>query len=155
MESADVLHELSESARTRDGERMARLFCEDGVYHDVFYGAFRGREAIADLVNRRFYESAEDLRWEMLDPVSDGATIYARYLFSYKSLLPEAKGRRAMFEGVSILRMRGDLIAEYREVANTAPGLVDMSFAPERIALIFKRQGDALKARPEMAKHLV
>jgi hypothetical protein len=154
MEAADVVREISESAQTRDGARMARLFCEDGVYHDVFYGAFRGHAEIADLVNRRFYESADELRWEMIDPVSDGTTTYARYLFSYRSTLPEAKGNRAMFEGVSILRMRGGLVAEYREVANTAPGFVDMRFAPERIALICKRQGDALKARPEAAKHL-
>jgi hypothetical protein len=30
-----------------------------------------------------------------------------------------------------------------------------MNFAPERIAKIVARQGVALKARPEMARHLV
>jgi hypothetical protein len=30
-----------------------------------------------------------------------------------------------------------------------------MNFAPERIAKIFAKQGAALKARPEMARHLV
>lgn len=154
MEAAETFREIAESVHARDGARMSRLFCEDGVYHDVFYGAFRGREAIADMVNRRFYEGAEDFRWEMLDPVSDGTTAYARYLFSYESLLPEAKGRRVMFEGVSILKLRGGLVAEYREVANSAPAFVDMGFAPERIALIVKRQGDELKGRAEMQKHL-
>jgi hypothetical protein len=33
-------------------------------------------------------------------------------------------------------------------------GFVDMNFAPERIAKIVAKQGAALKARPEMARHL-
>ena len=154
MDPAHVLGEICESVATRDGARMARLFCEDGVYHDVFYGAFRGREAIADLVNQRFYETAEDFRWEMVDPVFDGHTLYARYLFSYRSKLPEANGGRAMFEGVSILRIRDGLVAEYREVASTATAFADMNFTPGRVALIIKREADALKRRPEMARHL-
>jgi hypothetical protein len=69
--------------------------------------------------------------------------------------LPEAKGARAMFEGVAIMTLRGGKIAEYHEVANTAPAFVDLNFAPERIAKIFAKQGAALKARPEMQRHLV
>jgi hypothetical protein len=60
-----------------------------------------------------------------------------------------------MFEGVAIMTLREGKIALYHEVANTAPGFVDMNFAPERIARIFAKQGAALKARPEMARHLV
>ena len=88
-------------------------------------------------------------------PVSDGKTLYARYTFSYRSTLPEAEGARAMFEGVSIMQLRDGKIAEYHEVANTAPAFVDIKFAPERIAKIVAKQGAALKARPEMKRHLV
>jgi hypothetical protein len=59
-----------------------------------------------------------------------------------------------MFEGVAIMKLSGGKILEYHEVANTAPGFVDMNFAPERIAKIIARQGAALKARPEMRRHL-
>jgi len=59
-----------------------------------------------------------------------------------------------MFEGVSIMRLRDGLIAEYHEVANTAPAFIDLNFAPERIAKIVGRQGAALKARDEMRMHL-
>jgi hypothetical protein len=90
----------------------------------------------------------------MHDPVSDGATLYARYTFSYRSILPEAKGARAMFEGVAIMRLRDGKIAEYHEVANTSPAFVDLNFAPERIAKIVGKQGAELKARPEMKRHL-
>ena len=129
------------------------MFTEDGVYHDVFYGAFAGRQRIAEMIDDWFYRTATDFRWDMHDPVCDGRTLYARYTFSYKSLLPEAQGRRAMFEGVAIMRLRDGLIAEYSEVANTGTGFVDMNFAPERIAKILARQASALRARPEMARH--
>jgi hypothetical protein len=41
------------------------------------------------------------LRCDMHAPVSDGKTLHARYTFSYRSTPPEAKGARAMFEGVA------------------------------------------------------
>jgi len=59
-----------------------------------------------------------------------------------------------MFEGVSIMKIRDGCIAEYREVADVAPSLVDMNFAPERIAKILARQSSELKKRPEVAGHL-
>jgi ketosteroid isomerase-like protein len=149
-----MLRSFCDAVERRDGKAFAALFTEDGVYHDVFYGAFAGREKIAEMIDDRFYRMANDFRWDMHAPVSDGSTLYARYTFSYRSTLPEAAGARAMFEGVSIMKLRGGLIAEYHEVANTAPAFVDMNFAPERIAKIIAKQGAALKARPEMARHL-
>jgi ketosteroid isomerase-like protein len=154
MNITAMLRAFCEAVEQRNGKAFAALFTEDGVYHDVFYGAFAGREKIAALIDDWFYRTAEDFRWDMHEPVSDGETLYARYTFSYRSTLPEAKGARAMFEGVSIMKLRGGKIAEYHEVANTAPGFVDMNFAPERIAKIAARQGAALKARPEMKRHL-
>ena len=53
-----------------------------------------------------------------------------------------------------VMKLSDGKIAEYHEVANTAPGFVDMNFAPERIAKIAAKQGAALKARPEMKRHL-
>ena len=154
MDVTAMLRAFCDAVERRDGKAFATLFTEDGVYHDVFYGAFEGRVQIADMIDDHFYRTATDFRWDMHDPVSDGETLYARYTFSYRSLLPEAKGGRVMFEGVSIIKLRDGLISEYREVANTAPGFVDMNFTPERIAKIAARQGAALKARPEMARHL-
>jgi ketosteroid isomerase-like protein len=154
MSTTAMLREFSDAVEAHDGKRFAGLFCEDGVYHDIFYGAFVGRQKIAEMIDDWFYRTATDFRWDMHDPVSDGRTLYARYTFSYKSLLPEAAGARAMFEGVAMMRLRDGLIAEYREVAATGTGFVDMKFAPERIAKIFAREAAALKARPEMARHL-
>ena len=154
MNPAAMLRSFCEAVERHDGAAFAALFTEDGVYHDVFYGAFEGRKKVAEMIDDWFYRTAEDFRWDMHDPVSDGKTLYARYTFSYRSKVPEAKGARVMFEGVAIMTLRDGLIAEYHEVANTAPGFVDMNFAPERIAKIVAKQGAALKARPEMKRHL-
>ena len=155
MDITAMLRAFCDAVEQRNGAAFAALFTEDGVYHDVFYGAFAGRENIAAMIDDWFYRTAADFRWDMHEPVSNGETLYARYTFSYRSTLPEANGARAMFEGVAIMQLRDGRITEYHEVANTAPGFVDMNFAPERIAKIVAKQGAALKARPEMARHLV
>jgi ketosteroid isomerase-like protein len=154
MDATSMLRAFCDAVERHDGKAFAKLFTEDGVYHDVFYGAFKGRARIAEMIDDWFYRTATDFRWDMHAPVSDGRTLYARYTFSYRSTLPEAKGARAMFEGVAIMTLSDGQIASYHEVANTATGFVDMNFAPERMAKIFAKQGAALKARPEMARHL-
>ena len=153
MTPQDLVKAFTKAAEDRNGPAMAALFTENGIYHDVFYGAFEGRARIAELIDDWFYRQARDFRWDMFDPVSDGRNLYARYLFSYVSTVPEAQGRRVMFEGVSLMRLEGGLIAEWREVANTGPALLDMGFPPERVAKILTRQGELLLARPEAARH--
>src|SRR5882762_420655 len=146
MNTSDLLRAFCDAVEQHNGKAFAELFSEDGVYHDVFYGAFAGRAKIAELIDDWFYRTATDFRWDMHSPVSDGQTLYARYTFSYRSKLPEANNARVMFEGVAIMTMRDGLIAEYHEVANTATGFIDMNFAPERIAKIVAKQGAMLKA---------
>jgi ketosteroid isomerase-like protein len=154
MNTEQLLRAFCEAVEQHNGKAFAELFTEDGVYHDVFYGAFAGRAKIAEMIDDVFYRTATDFRWDMHSPVSDGKTLYARYTFSYRSTLPEAKGARAMFEGVAIIKLHDGKIVEYQEVANTAPAFVDMNFAPERIAKILAKEGAELKARPEMRRHL-
>ena len=154
MDTEKLLRAFCDAVEAHNGKAFADLFAEDGVYHDVFYGAFKGRAKIAEMIDDVFYRTATDFRWDMLAPVSDGERLYAHYTFSYRSILPEAKGARVMFEGVAMMKLRDGKILEYHEVANTAPAFVDMNFAPERIAKIFAKQGAALKARPEMKRHL-
>ena len=155
MNVSAMLRAFCDAVEQRNGAAFAGLFTEDGVYHDVFYGPFEGRAKIAAMIDDWFYRTATDFRWDMHAPVSDGETLYARYTFSYRSLLPEAKGARAMFEGVAIMTLRDGKISGYYEVANTATGFVDMNFAPDRIVKIVAKQGAALKARPEMKRHLM
>ena len=120
MDVTALLRAFCDAVERRDGAGFAGLFAEDGVYHDVFYGAFAGARNRGN--DRRLVLSHRaDFRWDMHDPVTDGHTLYARYAFSYVSTLPEAQGRRVGFEGVAIMKLRDGLIAEYREVANVGP----------------------------------
>ena len=153
MGTTALLKEFCSAVERRDGKAFAELFTEDGVYHDVFYGAFKGRAKIAEMIDDWFHRTARDFRWEMFRPVSDGQTLYAYYTFSYVSTLPEAKGKRVGFEGVSMMGLRDGKIAEYREVANVGPGFVDMGFAPERLARILAKEGAHLKQQPEWKRH--
>src|SRR5437764_1396506 len=153
MDTSDLLRTFTSAVEHRDGKTFAGLFTEDGVYHDVFYGAFKGREKIAEMIDDWFHRTARDFRWDMFRPVSDGQTLYAYYTFSYVSTLPEAKGKRVGFEGVSMMALRDGKIAEYREVANVGPGFVDMGFAPERVANILAKEGAHLKQQPEWKRH--
>ena len=97
MNTTAMLRAFCDAVEQRNGAAFAALFTEEGVYHDAFYGAFAGRAKIAEMIDDWFYRTATDFRWDMHTPVSDGQTLYARYTFSYRSLLPEANGARAMW----------------------------------------------------------
>jgi ketosteroid isomerase-like protein len=153
MDASALLKKFCSAVERRDGKGFAELFSEDGVYHDVFYGPFKGRQKIAEMIDDWFHRTARDFRWEMFRPVSDGKTLYAYYTFSYVSTLPEAKGKRVGFEGVSMMALRDGKISEYREVANVGPGFVDMGFAPERVAKILVKEGAHLRQQPEWKRH--
>jgi hypothetical protein len=60
MDVKNLLREFCSAVEQHDGQRLAQLFCEDGVYHDVFYGAFAGRERITELIDVWFYKDADD-----------------------------------------------------------------------------------------------
>jgi ketosteroid isomerase-like protein len=154
VDTTAFLKEFCSAVERRDGKAFANLFTEDGVYHDVFYGAFKGREKIAEMIDDWFYRTARDFRWDMFRPVSDGRTLYSYYTFSYVSTLPEAKGKRVGFDGVSIMTLRDSKITEYREIANSGIGLLEIGFAPERVAKILTKEAAQIKARPEWQRHL-
>ncbi|MCW5748152.1 MAG: nuclear transport factor 2 family protein [Alphaproteobacteria bacterium] len=154
MDVTAMLKQFCEAVEKRDGKRFATLFAEDGVYHDLFYGAFQGRTRIAEMIDDWFHRTARDFRWDMHDPVSDGHRLYAYYTFSYVSTLPEAQGRRVGFEGVAMMTLRDGLITEYREVANVGPAFVALGFAPERVSKILAKEGAELQKAPRMKRHI-
>ena len=154
MEFGTLIRKMIGGVIVGDGKAVALCFTPDGVYHDVFYGAFEGRERIAEMVRDYFHRDGCNFRWDIHQPVSDGTTGYARYVFSYESKLEEAKGKRTMFEGVAIVTLKDGLIKTYTEVANSALGLQRIGFEPDRLARFIKKQGEELAARDESKGHL-
>jgi hypothetical protein len=149
----DLLTAFAVAVEANDGEALASLFTEDGIYEDGFFGAHTGRPAIAVML-QRFHDTGRAYMWEFLDPVSDGSTGYARFRFSYASLLPEATGRSVFFEGVSCFHFRDGLIAHYRETFDRGVALVQLDFSAERIKRILARAAAAQNHNPETKRHL-
>ncbi len=154
MDFGQLMTKLGDSVAARDGKALAECFTPDGVYDDVFYGAFQGPEAIADMLENYFHRDGTNFRWDFHDPVSDGKIGYARYVFSYESKLADAAGKRTIFEGISVVRLEDGLLAEYKEIANTAVGLHLLGFAPERLAKILAKEAAELISRDESKGHM-
>ena len=56
----NVTHELTQSVCNNDGENLANLFADDGVYHDYIYGSFKGKKNIKLMLNNYFYRDAKN-----------------------------------------------------------------------------------------------
>ena len=128
-----------------DGAVAAACFVTDGIYHDGFYGEFRGREAIRDMVENRFHANACEFSWTLSDALSDGSLAYARYGFSYTSRMPGSAGARVYFAGISQVRLKDGLISRYGEVFDRGTALAQLNFPPERIAKSLARWAAAEK----------
>ena len=155
MDFSRMVKELAKAAADGDGTAVAELFAEGGVYNDVFYGSFTGREAIRDMIESYFHRDGEGFIWDMHDAVARDGIGYARYVFSYKSRLAGHEGTLGMFEGVAIIRYNAaGEITDYREVAESGVGLYLLGFPPERIVKFLAREAEALKARKESEAHV-
>ena len=128
-----LLERLTQAICRGDAEAAATCFVEDGVYHDGFYGEFKGRAAIADMVRRLFHGNASDFSWALSDVVAEGDVGYASYAFSYVSKMQGSEGRRAGFSGMCKVRLKDGLIERYEEIFERAQVLARLGFADERI----------------------
>lgn len=129
-----LLARMTQAVCRGDGAAAAACFVPEGIYHDGFYGEFRGREAIREMIEQYFHRDAREFVWNLADVVSDGRVGYARYDFSYVSKLAGAAGKRVDFVGMSRCRLKDGLIERYDEAFDRGPVLVQLGFAPERIA---------------------
>lgn len=128
-----LLERLTQAICSGDAEVAAACFTENGIYHDSFYGEFKGRAAIADMVRRQFHGNAADFSWTLSDVVAEGDCGYASYAFAYTSKIPGSEGRRAGFSGICKLRFKDGLIERYEEIFERAQVLARLGFADERI----------------------
>ncbi|MEM9062688.1 MAG: nuclear transport factor 2 family protein [Pseudomonadota bacterium] len=148
-----LITRMTQAACAADGAGVASCFTPDGIYDDVFYGAFQGQD-IAGMITDYFHRDARDFRWDVHEAISDGETGMARYVFSFESKLSGCEGKRAIFEGAAICTLRDGLIHHYGEVADTMTGQRMMGFSDAKMIRFVDRQTEALKARSETANHL-
>jgi ketosteroid isomerase-like protein len=129
-----LIERMTQAICRGDGAAAAACFVPDGIYHDGFYGEFRGREAIRGMVENHFHANARDFSWTLSDALSDGSLGYARYAFSYTSKIADSEGKRVFFSGIAQVRLQNGLIARYGEIFDRGVALAQMNFDPERIA---------------------
>ena len=129
-----LLERMTQAICRGDGAAAAACFIPDGAYHDGFYGEFRGREAIRNMVEKHFHANARDFSWTLSYALSDGSLAYARYGFAYTAKLAGSEGKRVFFSGISQVRLQDGMIAHYGEVFDRGVALAQMNFAPERMA---------------------
>ena len=149
-----ILDAFTAAVAAGDGERFAACFTEDGEYDDVFYGIFRGRAAIADMLENHFHRDGREFDWEMLDTVSDGRHAYARWRFSYTSRMTENEGTRVLMEGVGCYILRDGLIERYEDMARTGELMVRLGLPAEKMHRTLSRMARRQEALPGAERHL-
>lgn len=150
-----VLQRFTDAVEANDGEGLGGLFAEDGIYHDYIYGAFQGRAAIGQMLNNHFWGDATDFRWQMLDPVCDGKVGYARYYFSFTSIMPAYRGNQVLLEGTSIFFFSdAGLIQTYRETANGSAAMVQLGIPPDLMQSKSSKWARELRGREEAQSHV-
>ncbi|HJM50399.1 MAG TPA: nuclear transport factor 2 family protein [Alphaproteobacteria bacterium] len=154
MDFSDQIREFCAAVEAGDGGRLAALFTEDGVYDDLFYGAFAGRPAIAAMYHDLWCRDGERFCWEMEDVVADGRLGYARYYFSYTSKMAATPGRRVYFEGVACFRLQGGLIERYEEVVRTGECLTNLGLEPEKLLRVAAKWSERQNAGERALRHL-
>jgi hypothetical protein len=153
-EFADLLRALTAAAEAGDGERFARCFTRDAVYHDYVYGDHRGHAAIAHMLEGMFHRDAADYRWEMFDPVCNGTLGYAWSLSTFTSKVPEFVGRRVVIDGMSRFELKDGLIRDYSESVNGGVAMVQLGVAAPRLEKVLQRWARELKERPAVKHYL-
>jgi hypothetical protein len=150
---AALLDTFTAAGCANDGAAFAGLFTETGTYEDDFFGLYRGRVAIAEML-QRFHDTGEDYRWDFCDLVTDGTLGYATFRFSFRSKMPGHEGRPVLITGISCFRFEDELIAAYRETFDTGIALSQLGFLAERLKRILDKEAAEQNARPEAREHL-
>ncbi len=154
MSLVETLKTFSAAVEKNDGRALAALFTPDGIYDDYFFGPSKpGSDGIVEML-AHFYEGGANFKWDFFDVVETGTLGYASYRFSYDSTLPEAKGARVAFEGISRFALENGRIKRYSEVFDRGMALAQLDFAPERLKKVELKYATRFKAAPETARHV-
>lgn len=136
-----LLTRMTSAICAGDADAAAACFLTEGVYHDGFYGEFRGQAEIGRMLREYFYRDARDFEWRVFDPVCDGRIGYARYEFSYQPTIAGAPPGRVGFPGISRVQIDGGCILHYGEIFERAPVLAKLGFSDLRILKSVRRWG--------------
>ena len=148
----ELLDAFSAAVEAGDGRAFAALFDEDGVYHDHFYGDFRGRAAIRSLIEDKFHGEGRDFHWRFHDEALAGETGYASFRYAFASTAKRAAGRRVALSGISRFRLRGGLIHDYDDAFEGGVMLHQLGTPGEVMAKVFARWSERALEEPALRR---
>ena len=132
-----ITYELTQSVCNNDGESLANLFADDGVYHDYIYGSFKGKKNIKIMLNNYFHRDAKNFFWKMSDHIFSEDIGYAKYMFKFTSKIPEYFGKKVTVSGICFFRFKFNSIVEYSESVNGGIAMVQLGVKPEKMQKVF------------------
>jgi hypothetical protein len=150
---AAMLDQFAAAGCANDGVRFAGLFTESGTYEDDFFGLFRGRAEIAQML-QRFHDTGENYRWDFHDLVTDGTLGYATFRFSFASTMPGYEGKPVLITGISCFCFESDKIAGYRETFDTGIALAQLGFPADRLKRVLDKEAAAQNGLAAAQAHL-
>lgn len=154
MKFRELMQELTEAVIAYDGQRLAKLFTEDGYYEDSLRGRFQGRAEIRRLGDEIFKEALGEMKWDMVDAVDDGRIGYARWVFSFTSRRPGSEGKRVVLRGMSIAELDKGLIKTFQDVYDAGTGLAQVDAPAEAYRDLYAEKAAEIVADPALAAHL-
>ena len=133
----EITKKLTQSVCNNDGDGIANLFADQGIYHDYIYGSFKGRKNIKLMLNNYFHRDAKNFYWEMSDHVFRENIGYAKYMFTFTSKIPEYLGKKVVVSGISFFRFKCNSIVEYSEVVNGGIAMIQLGVKAEKMQKVF------------------
>ena len=132
-----LTYDLTQSVCNNNGESLANLFADNGVYHDYIYGSFKGKKNIKLMLNNYFHRDAKNLFWEMSDHIFREDIGYAKFMFAFTSKIPEYLGKKVVVSGISFFRFKFNSIVEYSESVNGGIAMVQLGVKPKKMQKVF------------------
>ena len=106
------------------------------------------------MLNKYFWGTAKDFKWEMRNPVCDGVHGYAQYVFSYTSTVEGAEGKRVVFEGFGQFQLANGKIQNYAETFDTGIALTQINFPAYRLTEFLGKSATRLRKKYAESPHL-
>lgn len=154
MQFRELMKELTEAVIAYDGQRLAKLFTEDGYYEDSIRGRFQGRREIRRLGGEVFKEALGEMKWDMADFVDDGRIGYSRWVFSFTSRRPGSEGKRVVLRGMSIAELESGLIKAFQDVYDGGMVFAQLGAPAEAYRDLYAKKAAEILADSALAAHL-
>ena len=139
MKFSEIVKTFTTAVENNDGHKLASLFTYDGIYDDYIYGEFKGRENIAMMLATHFHRDAKNFSWEMYDLLSNESRGYARYRFSFTSILAGSENLKVAVPGMAYFQFNDNLIEYYGEVVNGGIPMSQLNLPAGKIKRVFEK----------------